>query len=817
MPKAKRQNRCSVIILCMSIELDWQIIENVPQEPETPPPPQEGRPRRWPLISRKALAAIALILVVAIAGFAVYYDRVYHAQLDQVIPSVLQVARLEAQAIAKGDRDLYLAVQDPDDSAWQEMQSKRFGKLEKEGLSEWGWKATGVEPAPGSVTLEPGGARLDVTYRFSVTQPLPHGPTSVTVVLPQYYKHAPSGWVRAMPSVEYWGPWRHRSGQYFVMRYLQRDASVLEPLVPYMDKLLSRMCDSLPCPPQPIYVVFENSPEAMENWADFTYGFDDGSFQLKFPSPQLFGVPADASSRDEFYRAIGTRVVEALVTEASREHLNLPYLFSQQLLRWELNKANLAGPFITPGITRALASSLQAGVWQPLSALWLRSRSRGSEPTDDEVILPSLALAFLEQHMGAGAIERLIPAMQYNVTMGQAISAVLKVNPHSLEPWWLEYLRKQAGLPAPQLAPPEGELALTCLAGATGSSSILRIGANGSNVQVVEGQVQNVPQPTWSPDGKSLAYLRNGRLLVMDADTQQYQTVAMDSAINTFGWRPDGSLWIGALQADALKSYEVNLETGEDKAIAGANHAWSLDGKRMAYLDYTQVVGNLPAGRFNPGIWLADADGSNAQQVASGLAPAWSPDGKRLAFLTEFRANVVPMSPAGEIRTVDVATGAVSTLTSSRDLSSLMDNPTNVRWLGNLTWSPDGSLLAVSVNQSSGATLFALDASTGEVRAQWRGMSANWMSIAWSADSRYIGFWIAPTLSGDVSAVGALDAATNRAVTLPGRDFDWSPDGKWLAVTQETDSVFLVVPDLSAMRWLDTPNCSTVAWRPVGR
>jgi hypothetical protein len=68
------------------------------------------------------------------------------------------------------------------------MQDSRFGRLERVGLPEFGWAATGAQPQPGTVALEPGGARLDVTYRFSVTQPLPGGATFVTLRVPQYYK-----------------------------------------------------------------------------------------------------------------------------------------------------------------------------------------------------------------------------------------------------------------------------------------------------------------------------------------------------------------------------------------------------------------------------------------------------------------------------------------------------------------------------------------------------------------------------------------------------------------------------------------------------
>jgi len=443
----------------MSIELDWQIVEDEPQEPETPPPPPVRR--RWPRTLCKVLAAMALILVVATAGLAIYYDRVYHAQLDAVKPPVLQVAHLEAQAMAKGDRDSYLAVQDPDDLSWRKMQTQRFGKLEKEGLPEWGWKATDVPPVEAGVTLEPGGARLDVTYRFSVTQPMPNGPTSVTLVLPHYYKQTPSGWVRALPIVEYWGAWRNRSGKYFAARYLRRDADVIEPLVPHMDALLARVCDRLPCPPQPIYVVFENSSDALASLTDFTYGFTDHSFQLRFPSPQLFGVPADAPSREEFYRALGARVVQALVYEASNGDLRLALAVWQEVVRWELARAGLAGPFVTGELT----ATLRTTAWWQLSAIPLRASSRNPSTglPERNVMLP-LAFVFLEQQVGPDSVSRLIPSIGTSTNLGEAINKSLNVNAASLEAAWRKFLQKQADYSLAESGPltPGGGLALSC-------------------------------------------------------------------------------------------------------------------------------------------------------------------------------------------------------------------------------------------------------------------------------------------------------------------------------------------------------------------
>jgi hypothetical protein len=58
----------------------------------------------------------------------------------------------------------------------------------------------------------------------------------------------------------------------------------------------------------------------------------------------------------------------------------------------------------------------------------------------------SLAFAFLEDTLGAGTVERLIPTMGTSATIGDAIRAALSVNPSTLDRTWREYLREQAGL-----------------------------------------------------------------------------------------------------------------------------------------------------------------------------------------------------------------------------------------------------------------------------------------------------------------------------------------------------------------------------------
>ncbi len=795
----------------MSIELDWQVVDQDTDSPEDQPPPSSAKPppRRW-RTRHTWLVLVGLVLLI-VAALAAYSAWTYHTRVNQVSGQVRLVSQLEARAVTTDDLASFVALQDPDDWAWRAMQEKRFARLDRVGLPEFGWKAMGAPSQPGDISLEPGGARLDVTYPFSVTQPMPGGPVSITLYATQFYKPTPSGWVRAMPGPDFWGRWRTKSGKRFAIAYVQRDASLLEPLIPRMDEMLGRVCGPLPCPSQPVFIIFDITADTLARLSGFSNGFDDGAFMLRLPSPHLFGVPADARSRDELYRALGTRVVQALVYEASQRRLNMSYLSSQEVLRWELAQAGLTGPFITPAITPTLIKAMQSGSWQPLDAIPLRSSPSGIEAAPGEVMM-SLALDFLEQRFGEGTVAHLLPAMASGRarTLGDVISTALRVNPATLRVAWLTYLRNRAGLPVADLAPPAGELALLCALNQN-RSAVWRIRTDGTGLEKITRDDQNAAQPAWSQDGKMLAYRQSNVGVVMDADTRQFKTLAARQSINGIAWLPDGRVRVN-IQGDAT-SHLVDLDTEQVTEITRTSPIWSPDGKQMAYQAFAP---STPSG-----ILIADANGGDEQRVEWGATPAWSPDGKRLAFLSGSALTPyglgVELEPATEISIVDATGYPVTRLRLGELLRTLVGAPDLASWASDLIWSPDGSMLAVCINRREGPMLLIVDADTGALRTHWRKASGRLLAPAWSPSSRQVAFQVMPGGQTRADTVGIVDAQTGDYLALPGRGFDWSPDGKWLAVTEEPTGVLLVTPDWASIQWLETSSCSSVAWRPGGR
>ena len=139
-----------------------------------------------------------------------------------------------------------------------------------------------------------------------------------------------------------------------------------------------------------------------------------------------------------------------------------------------------------------------------------------------------------------------------------------------------------------------------------------------------------------------------------------------------------------------------------DGELLGRHPDWSPDGLRLAL-------------NINDDIWVADADGSHADDVHSGGCcdfPAWSPDGTKLVF-TGYSGESLGTKPLTSwIRVMDVATKQETTVVQTQR-PLLADVP---------RWSPDGQELVVGVHQMDdegfeiGAAIAVVPATGGALR-----------------------------------------------------------------------------------------------------
>jgi len=208
--------------------------------------------------------------------------------------------------------------------------------------------------------------------------------------------------------------------------------------------------------------------------------------------------------------------------------------------------------------------------------------------------------------------------------------------------------------------------------------------------------------PTWSPDGRIVAY-------------------SSDKAGNS-------DIWV-----TQVGNHEAVNRTA-DSTADDSFPTWSPDGQRIAFRSL----------RDGAGYYVMPAVGGSARKVASVPpsmpdpgGPAWSPDSAELAYALGQRTD-----PRIEI--VTLATGA------SRKLAVPQSPRNNVIW--DLAWSPDGRWLAYCRGLSRTASTFELWVTRAADGASVQLSDGKTLDVSpgWSPDSRSIYFVSQRAGTGDL-------------------------------------------------------------------
>jgi TolB protein len=261
-------------------------------------------------------------------------------------------------------------------------------------------------------------------------------------------------------------------------------------------------------------------------------------------------------------------------------------------------------------------------------------------------------------------------------------------------------------------------------------------------------------------------------------------------------WRQKGadSLATGSVSRLADGRYDVRFRLwdvvrGQD--LGGQSYAVPagdvrLAAHRIADFIYEKLTGEKgvfstriayvtkSGSRYN--LWVADADGENAQSALASsepiISPAWSSNGARLAYVSfESRKPVVYVH--------DVASGKRRLIANFRGSNSAP------------AWSPDGRTLAVTLSRDHGSQLYTIDANGGEPRRLTQSSGIDTEPV-YAPDGRSIYFVSdrggAPQIYRMASTGGNPERVTftgsyNISPTI-------SPDGRWLAYISRINGAF---------------------------
>ena len=152
---------------------------------------------------------------------------------------------------------------------------------------------------------------------------------------------------------------------------------------------------------------------------------------------------------------------------------------------------------------------------------------------------------------------------------------------------------------------------------------------------------ERVDRAVWSPDGSRIAFVRNGRLYLMNADGSGESELTNGFSDSDPYWSPDGNR-IAFTRADRV--YVVNVNGSGPQAVGPANRKagpWSPDGQKILA---TTLVCTYYYWYCYYGLSAADlvilhvADGSETPVTTSLFIPEWSPvwssDGTQIYFIS---------------------------------------------------------------------------------------------------------------------------------------------------------------------------------------
>jgi TolB protein len=226
----------------------------------------------------------------------------------------------------------------------------------------------------------------------------------------------------------------------------------------------------------------------------------------------------------------------------------------------------------------------------------------------------------------------------------------------------------------------------------------------------------------------------------------------------------------------------------------------SLTGELGPFSSKIAFVSNRGGGRAKE-LFITDLTGTEVDQVTRdhrlNLGPSWNPAGTALTYSSYKQGGPYPYR-------IDLLSGQESRLYTIAGYSS--------------RWSPDGSMIAVSLEQQGNSDLYLISPEGRLIRRLTEGADID-VSPAWSPDSQQIAF-CSNRSGGPQIYIMNVNSANVRRLTFRG-DYNtspsWSPKGDRIAYTSRAGGFRILTIGVNGGESQEISAGEDPSWSPDGR
>lgn len=263
--------------------------------------------------------------------------------------------------------------------------------------------------------------------------------------------------------------------------------------------------------------------------------------------------------------------------------------------------------------------------------------------------------------------------------------------------------------------------------------------------------------PKWSPDGKTLAFVRyvgdKFQIETVEFPTGEKKQLTNDGILaisysllpynrtqtNDYEWSPDSmniaylatknglsNIWV----ADAENSTQTQITENADPNLSLSCPIWSSDGKKIAYTTRTKTTSETPSYAIRIFDTAAKKDDLILSENSFIKLIGWSQSGTEL-ILAKVKGSVVGLPPSVSLLRAEIASAKTSQIEVLQDV-----------YLYNIHLSPDKKGIAFAAHRDGTDNIWLMPTNGGAAKK----LTANndsrlyFSSLAWSPDSSSIFF-----------------------------------------------------------------------------